>query len=116
MQAQIRKDGLSLKRTSVIMVIVSLIITVILVITAVMTIRSFQAMNKSTRDFIRMEIAANELMDASDCLTEEVQCFTVMGDRAHMENYFTEADVTRRRENAIQVVEDTMPDSPALVS
>ena len=114
MQAQIKKDGLSLKTTSLIMVIVSLIITVILVITAIMTIRSFQAMNKSTRDFIRMEIAANELMDASDCLTEEVQCFTVMGDRTHMENYFTEADVTRRRENAIQVVEDTMPDSPAL--
>ena len=114
MQAQIKKDGLSLKKTSIIMMIVSLIITVILVITAIMTIRSFQAMNKSTRDFIRMEIAAHELMDASDYLTEEVQCFTVMGDRTHMENYFTEADITRRRENAIQVMEETIPDSPAL--
>ena len=114
MQAQIRRDGLSLKTTSVTMVIVSVLITIILVITAVMTIRSFRAMDESTRDFIRMEKAANELMAASDYLTEEVQCFTVMGDRIHMENYFTEAAVTRRREHAIYVMEEAIPGSTAL--
>ncbi|MBO7663785.1 MAG: GGDEF domain-containing protein [Clostridia bacterium] len=114
MQAQVRKEGLSLKTTSVIMMIVSLIITVILVITAVMTIRSFRAMDESTRDFIRLEKAANELMDASDYLTEEVQCFTVIGDRIHMDNYFTEANVNRRREHALNVMEDAIPGSPAL--
>ena len=114
MQAQIRRDGLSLKTTSVTMVIVSVLITIILVITAVMTIRSFRAMDDSTRDFIRMEKTANELMAASDYLTEEVQCFTVMGDRIHMENYFTEAAVTRRREHAIYVMEEAIPGSTAL--
>ena len=114
MQEHIKTGGLSLKRTSVIMVIISLVVTALLIITAVMTLRSFQAMNKSTRDYIQMEQAANDLMSASDYLTEEVQCFTVIGDRIHMENYFTEADVTRRREHAIQVMEEAIPDSPAL--
>ena len=114
MQEHIKTGGLSLKKTSVIMVIISLVVTALLIITAVMTLRSFQAMNKSTRDYIQMEQAANDLMSASDYLTEEVQCFTVIGDRIHMENYFTEADVTRRREHAIQVMEEAIPDSPAL--
>ena len=113
-QEHIKTGGLSLKKTSVIMVIISLVVTALLIITAVMTLRSFQAMNKSTRDYIQMEQAANDLMSASDYLTEEVQCFTVIGDRIHMENYFTEADVTRRREHAIQVMEEAIPDSPAL--
>ena len=113
-QEHIKTGGLSLKRTSVIMVIISLVVTALLIITAAMTLRSFQAMNKSTRDYIQMEQAANDLMSASDYLTEEVQCFTVIGDRIHMENYFTEADVTRRREHAIQVMEEAIPDSPAL--
>ena len=113
-QEHIKTGGMSLKKTSVIMVIISLVVTALLIITAVMTLRSFQAMNKSTRDYIQMEQAANDLMSASDYLTEEVQCFTVIGDRIHMENYFTEADVTRRREHAIQVMEEAIPDSPAL--
>ena len=71
-------------------------------------------MEASTDDFIQMEEAAEELIQASDYLTEEVQCYTVLGDRTHMENYFTEADVTRRREHAISVMEEAMPDSPAL--
>lgn len=114
MQTQEKRNGLSLKTTSVLMMIISLIITVILVITAVMTVRSFRSMKESTRDYIRMEEAANELMAASDYLTEEVQCFTVIGDRIHMENYFTEAEVTRRREHAILSMQEAIPDSPAL--
>ncbi len=114
MQTQEKRNGLSLKTTSVLMMIISLIITVILVITAVMTVRSFRSMKESTHDYIRMEEAANELMAASDYLTEEVQCFTVIGDRIHMENYFTEAEVTRRREHAILSMQEAIPDSPAL--
>ncbi|MBR3017839.1 MAG: GGDEF domain-containing protein [Clostridia bacterium] len=71
-------------------------------------------MEKSTDVFIQLEDAASELMRPSDYLTEEAQCYTVLGDRTHMENYFTEADVTRRRDHAISVMEETQPDSPAL--
>lgn len=108
------EKGLSLKTTSIIMMIVSLVITAALLITAFRTFQSFRNMEASTDDFILMEEAAGELMSASDYLTEEVQCYTVLGDRIHLENYFTEAEVTRRREHAISVMEEAMPDSPAL--
>ena len=108
------EKGVSLKTTSIIMMIVSLVITAVLLFMAFRTFRSFRNMEASTDDFIQMEEAADELMQASDYLTEEAQCYTVLGDRTHMENYFTEADVTRRREHAISVMEEAMPDSPAL--
>ena len=46
--------------------------------------------------------AARELMDASDYLTENVQRFTVLGDRQYLDDYFTEAFETRRRSRAIR--------------
>lgn len=109
-----KEKGLSLKTTSMIMMIVSLVITVILLFMAFRTFRSFRNMEDSTDDFIQMEEAAEELMQASDYLTEEARCYTVLGDRTHMENYFAEADAARRREHAISVMEEAMPDSPAL--
>ena len=109
-----KEKGLSLKTTSILMMVVSLIITVFLLITGIRTFRSFREMENSTDVYIQMEEAADELMAASDYLTEEVQCYMVMGDRKHMDNYFTEANVTRRREHAISVMEEALPDSPAL--
>ena len=112
---EIRKDkGLSLKTASFLMMAISLVITIVLLFTGLRTFSSFRDMEKSTDDYIKMEEAANELMSASDYLTDEVQCYMVMGNRIHMDNYFSEAEVTRRREHAISVMEETLPDSPAL--
>ena len=55
-------------------------------------------------------------MKASDYLTDEARCYTVLGDRKHMENYFTEAEVTRRRNQAIETMESRLPDSEALMA
>ena len=99
-----KEKGLSLKTASILMMAVSLVITVVLLITGILTFQSFGDMEKSTDNYIKTEEAANELMRASDYLTEEVQCYTVMGDRIHLENYFTEAEVTRRREHTISVM------------
>ena len=109
-----KEKGISLKTTSILMVIISVIIAVTLLFTGVRAFRSFKAMEKTTDNYIALTEAASELMSASDYLTEEVQCFTVMGDRKHMENYFTEANVTRRRDNALAVLEKEMPGSQAL--
>ena len=106
--------GISLKTTSILMVVISVIIAVALLFTGVRAFRSFRAMERSTDDYIALTEAASDLMSASDYLTEEVQCFTVTGDRKHVENYFTEANVTRRRDNALAVLEKELPGSQAL--
>ena len=110
-----RQKGISLKTTSILMMMISLIITVGLVIAAVRVHGSFGRMEESTDDYIRMGNAATELMAASDYLTEEVRQYAVMGNRECLENYFREAEETRRREHAISVMESELPDSPALI-
>ena len=109
-----KEKGISLKTTSILMVIISVIIAAALLFTGIRAFRSFKAMEKMTDNYIALTEAASELMAASDYLTEEVQCFTVMGDRKHMENYFTEANVSRRRNRALAVLEKEMPGSQAL--
>ncbi len=114
MEVDKKNQGLSLKTTSFVTMILSLFITLILLFTGIRTFRSFRRMEESTDDFIMLENAASNLMNASDYLTDEVQSFTVIGDVKHMENYFTEAEITRRREHALASMEEAVPDSPAL--
>ena len=114
MQTHESGKGLSLKTVSILVAVVSLITMAALLYTGIQTFRSFGDMEKSTDDYIAMEEAANELMAASDYLTEEVQCYTVMGDRTHLDRYFEEADVTRRREHAISAMEKAESDPAAL--
>ena len=76
-----RKKGISLKTTSILMMVISLIITAGLVNAAIRVHSSFRRTEESTNNYIRMENAATELMAASDYLTEEVRHYTVMGNR-----------------------------------
>lgn len=58
--------------------------------------------------------AAQDLMDASDYLTNQARSFTVTGDRKFLDNYFEETDESKRREKALASLEKLTPDSEAL--
>ncbi len=109
-----REKGLSLKLTFRLILILSLLVTMALLLMTYHTISSFRALAVETERYIILESAATDLMNASDYLTEEAQCYTVLGDRQRMENYFREADEVRRRENAVETMEAIVPDSGAL--
>ena len=106
--------GVSLRRFSILMLFVSLVIMVILLVTTFRTVNAFHSLSAATSDYIEQAAAADNLMDASDYLTEEVQRYTVMGERPHLENYFREAEEDRRREQALAVMFRNAPNSPAL--
>ena len=97
-----------------IMLITSIVITGILLFASLRVYANFKALEKATDDYIELEKKALDLMEASDYLTEQVQCYTVLGDRKYLDNYMTEAFETKRRENAIETIGSVMPNSPAL--
>ena len=111
---RVRDDGLSLRPTFILMFIISLGITGALLLMSYHTIRSYHALSEATDNFIELQDAADSLLKASDYLTDEAQCYTVLGERRHLDNYFTEARINRRREEAIEVMKDRVPDSAAL--
>ena len=111
---QTKEQGVSLRMTFLIMLLVSVLITSLLLFTTYQTIMSFRALSNATDIYIDLQDAADSLMKASDYLTDEAQCYTVLGLRKHLDNYFTEAEITRRREKAIESMEARLPSSEAL--
>lgn len=109
-----KEKGVSLRSTFILMLLISVSLMVFLLVSIFQTIRSFNNLSDATDTYIELQEAADSLMKASDYLTDEAQCYTVLGEREHMENYFTEAEVTRRRELAIEAMEARLPDSAAL--
>ncbi len=82
-----------------------LIITVILSGTVIFTTlrmtSTFLRITSASRQNSELQKAAHELMNASDYLTEQVQRFTIGGDIVFMDQYFTEAFESNRREEAL---------------
>ena len=111
-----KEQGVSLRKTFLIMFLISIALTVFLLLITFQTIQSFNKLSDATDAYIELQEAADSLMKASDYLTDEAQCYTVLGNREHMDNYFTEAEVTRRRELAIEAMEKRLPDSDALLA
>lgn len=109
-----KEEGLPLRVTYLIMLTLSIGISVILLLMTYRTIRSFHALSAAMDSYISLDASANQLLAASDYLTEEVQCYTVMDDRIHLDNYFNEAEQTRRRDKAVAAVEEQLPDTKAL--
>lgn len=109
-----KEEGLSLRLTFLLMLFISLAITASLLFTNFRTIKSFHALDEAMDTYIDLQDAADSLLRASDYLTEQAQCYTVIGERKQLENYFHETETVKRREEALRVMEERLPDSDAL--
>jgi len=114
MYKKIKENGVSLKAVSGIVFVISIIIMVALLVTSFIAFASFRDLGEATDDYIILQGAANDLMHASDLLTEETQCYVVTGQRQHLDNYLKEAEVDCNREKAIALMEERLPESEAL--
>ena len=106
---RVKEEGLSLRLTFMFMLIVSLGVTTILLFTNYRTIKTFHALSDAMDTYIDLQAAADSLLKASDYLTEQAQCYTVIGDRSHLDAYFDETEHQRLREKAIEPEEPLRP-------
>ena len=107
------KNGISLRRLNLIMLISAIIISVILFIAMNRTSRIYSEAHESTQKLLDWEKSASVLKEASDYLTEQMHYFVVTGDRVYLDNYFYEAKVTKRREKALEELEKNHDRTPA---
>ena len=98
---RILKQGASLKALNYIMLGMAIIITVILLIAMHQTTLIYEETHNATRNLFSLRKSAYELQQASDYLTEQIRYFVTSGDKAYLDDYFEEANTTKRRENAI---------------
>ena len=99
-----RKLGISLRKLNIIMLVVAVLISVGLFVAMNMTSSIYEEDDKYTQQYIEWSNGSYDLMRASDYLTDQMQNFTVTGDRVYLDNYFTEAKETKRREHALEIL------------
>ncbi len=111
--AKIARQGVSIRNLHLLMAFIILTISVLLLLATFLAKAGYTRMRENTEDYIQWERDADDLQRASDYLTEQVRCFVVTGNRLYLDNYFQEANVTRRRDRALENMSGFLGDSEA---
>ncbi len=110
-----KENGISLRNMYVLIVMIAMIITGIMIYSTFQLASTFSEMTEATDEYISLDKASYALMDASDYLTERVQRFTLDGNMDYLNEYFAEAFVSKRRENALAQMSKIPEAATALV-
>ncbi|MBR3629815.1 MAG: GGDEF domain-containing protein [Oscillospiraceae bacterium] len=111
---EMKEEGISLRSSHWAMAALTIVLGIVLLFETYLTSYYFKQLSKATDAYIELQKNASDLMTASDYLTVEVQSFTVTGAKVHMDHYFEEVNVTRRREKSIEQMREAVGDSKAM--
>lgn len=93
-----------LRKTSFLFLALMLAFSAVLIFSVIKVPLLFQNFEKNTMQSQKVAQAAVSLQEASDYLTDESRRFAITGDWSHLENYFLETDVIKRREKALEEI------------
>ncbi len=110
-----QKKGISHRIVHFWLLIITVILSGTVIFTTLRMTNTFLRITSASRQNSELQKAAHELMNASDYLTEQVQRFTIDGDVVFMDQYFTEAFESKRREEAISKMQSDQRTQPALL-
>ena len=105
-RVQYHAKGFSLKLVAWLISIFAVVISGLLVFSVVYISQKNEEINVSTQNYIVLKNAANDVQLASDDLTNDVRLFVTTAKKEYMDSYFVEANETRRRENAIDIIHE----------
>ena len=106
--------SLSARHMNLFMAFITLVISVLLLFDTYRANGEYGHMREHTDQYIQWQKEAHGLQDGSDYLTEAVRCFTETGKREYLDDYFTEALETRRRDRAVETMRELLGDSHAV--
>ena len=106
-------QGVPLRRMIIVIAIVLVLICVLLFVGLYFTFRGYKRLINVTQDYVEQEERAKDMMISSDYLTEQAREFAETGNKEYLDNYFTEAEETKRRDNALAYIKELFPDSDA---
>ena len=92
-----QNKGISLKLVGWILSALAVIVSALLVVSLQLISREDEVVNQTYQNYLELKEVSSDVQLASDYLTEQVRLFVVNGDRVYMDNYFKEANVTKRR-------------------
>lgn len=99
-----RSTGFRISYINVLFIVVIMIACVFLLVILLSLSEEFEKSNEVSDKYQRINQNALIVRSASDYLTNNVQSFVITGEREYLDRYFNEANVTKRREKAIEAI------------
>ncbi len=95
-------SGLKITVINQILIAGTAILALSLLIIMQYTMYNYEEVSELSYGYVTMDEQAKDVREASDYLTIKVHDFVATGDMKYMDAYFTEANITKRREQAIE--------------
>ncbi len=108
-----QKKTLKLKNLNISFLLIIGIFCIALIISTGHVALKFRNYVNLAQAHATISTAALDLQSSSDYLTEETRLFTLSYDFKHVENYFTERNDTKRRDNAVLAIKEIADNSPS---
>lgn len=99
------RDGIRLRRFNAILIAIASVFAVLLLVISYEKFNAFLQMTAATEAYVRAQRAVSQMQEGSHYLTDRARTFVATGDRAALEDYCNEVQVTRRRDNALEEME-----------
>ena len=97
--------GVRVRVLNVIMIVLACIVAVVFLHAVQKASETFHQFADATGSYIECEQAANEMKEGSNYLTAQIRQFVITHDVEYLDNYFTEANETQRRDKAVAILE-----------
>lgn len=101
-----KRDGVRLGHFHLIATVVFAVLTLVLLLSIILTSQRYSRMEEATERYITAQQAAANMQAASDFLTAQARTFVVTGDPVHAQQFFEEVNVTKRRDRALDEIND----------
>ena len=110
------KKKIRIKNVSAWSIGITLVLAFLFAVVSIQAQREFGILKTATDQYIVCERAAKQLQDGADYLTEQVRLYVMTGNQQYMDQYFEEANVTQRRENALESLREYFDNTEILQS
>ena len=104
------RKGFRLELFNFFIMLFTVILTISMIVIVTHAGSAYGRFYEATETYIACQSAAEEARNASEYLTTEIRYFVRTGDRVHLDNYFYECKVEKRREKAIETIQSHVND------
>lgn len=98
--------GIRIRTVSYVMIFLSIVLYLVLIFAMYKVSEEYEVAVAATEDYIKCDAQAAQLAEGSNYLTEQIQLYVMTGKMEYAKAYFEEANVTKRRENALAVLQE----------
>ena len=91
-----------------IMMAAAFLLAILLLYATNSVMTGYRILQNATDQYIELQQDTQDMMAASDYLTDRVRCFVVTGNKKYVDDFFEEVNETRRRDAALESMETVL--------